>query len=149
MASIHRVPQPAESRASAPRPEETDGLRTRPLRGRCWLAAVVILVLALATPATCANLVPGHPTFELWPCNGDGVWAHDPTSFAISIRSPFWLQWWFLGLVALAGTAVVLALVHLHTRRLEIVALCLNLARAVYLRPTNGVGRPRTYTSRG
>jgi hypothetical protein len=42
------------------------------------------------------NLAPGKYTFRIRSCNNEGIWNTKETSFTFSIRTPFYLTWWFL-----------------------------------------------------
>lgn len=54
-----------------------------------------------------ANLAPGRYTFKVRSCNNEGVWSTHETRFTFSIRSPFYLTWWFLLLCALLLFTVI------------------------------------------
>jgi diguanylate cyclase (GGDEF)-like protein len=66
-----------------------------------------------------AALPPGHYVFEITAAGPNGLWNHSPARFVFSIRSPWWLSWWFIGssilLILLTGSAVV----RLRIRGLE------------------------------
>ena len=47
------------------------------------------------------NLAPGKYTFKVRSCNNEGIWDTEDTAFTFTIRSPFYLTWWFIGLVLL------------------------------------------------
>ncbi|HUX61987.1 MAG TPA: triple tyrosine motif-containing protein, partial [Ignavibacteriaceae bacterium] len=53
------------------------------------------------------NLDPGKYTLLIKASNNDNVWTSKPLAVSIEIVPPFWLTWWFKGLVALA---VILAI---------------------------------------
>jgi sensor histidine kinase YesM len=44
-------------------------------------------------------LAPGKYTFKVRSCNNEGIWDTEDTAFTFTIRSPFYLTWWFLSLV--------------------------------------------------
>ncbi|MGC8893035.1 MAG: two-component regulator propeller domain-containing protein [Candidatus Saccharicenans sp.] len=52
--------------------------------------------------ASYSNLPPGRFVFRVKASNNDGYWNEAGTAIAIRIIPPFWLTWWFFGLVALA-----------------------------------------------
>jgi signal transduction histidine kinase len=60
---------------------------------------------------TYAQLAPGEYTFEVRAINNDGVPSAEPASPTFAIIPPFWQQWWFRILAALAFAAT-LALLH-------------------------------------
>jgi diguanylate cyclase (GGDEF)-like protein len=44
-----------------------------------------------------AALPPGHYVFEITAAGPNGLWNQTPARFVFSIRSPWWLSWWFIG----------------------------------------------------
>lgn len=46
-----------------------------------------------------ANLAPGNYTFKVKSCNNQGIWDEKETSFSFTIKSPFYLTWWFILIV--------------------------------------------------
>jgi len=56
--------------------------------------------------ATYTNLDPGEYTFRVKASNNDGVWNEDGTSIAIVITPPFWMTWWFRGILILGFLSV-------------------------------------------
>jgi ligand-binding sensor domain-containing protein len=46
-----------------------------------------------------ANLAPGKYTFKVKSCNNQGVWDENETSFTFTIKSPYYLTWWFILIV--------------------------------------------------
>jgi signal transduction histidine kinase/ligand-binding sensor domain-containing protein len=54
------------------------------------------------THADYPNLAPGEYTFRIKGANEDGVWNEAGAAVVITITPPFWLTWWFQGLVLLA-----------------------------------------------
>ena len=49
--------------------------------------------------ATYTNLNPGTYTFGVKASNNDGVWTEEGTSIRIVVEPPWWMTWWFRGLV--------------------------------------------------
>jgi len=49
--------------------------------------------------ATYTNLDPGNYTFKIKATNADGVWNENVKSISIIITPPFWMTWWFRGLI--------------------------------------------------
>lgn len=65
--------------------------------------------VGLKREATYTNLDPGSYTFRVKGSNNDGVWNERGASLRITIAPPFWMTWWFRGLliigfVSFAGT---------------------------------------------
>ncbi len=52
------------------------------------------------------NLSPGQYRFRLTACNNDGIWNKQGVSLDISVRYPFWRQWWFI-LIFVIGFAII------------------------------------------
>ncbi len=48
-----------------------------------------------------SNLGAGDYTFLVKACNEDGVWNKEPVKLKFHIGAPVWLQWWFIGLMAI------------------------------------------------
>jgi signal transduction histidine kinase/ligand-binding sensor domain-containing protein/DNA-binding response OmpR family regulator len=44
---------------------------------------------------TYTNLNSGNYTFQVKATNNDGIWSDKPVELKITIRSPFWLSYWF------------------------------------------------------
>ena len=61
--------------------------------------------------ATYTNLSPGTYTFLADVANGDGQWSDKPLRVNVHIEPPFWLQWWFFGLLALLCSGIGVAIV--------------------------------------
>jgi ligand-binding sensor domain-containing protein len=54
-----------------------------------------------------ANLAPGKYTFKVKSCNNEGIWNTAETKFTFTIKSPFYLTWWFLLISALIVFAAI------------------------------------------
>lgn len=54
------------------------------------------------------SLTPGQYQFRVRAYNADGVVSRETASFEFTIKPPFWLQWWFIGLLAAAVGALIL-----------------------------------------
>jgi ligand-binding sensor domain-containing protein/tRNA A-37 threonylcarbamoyl transferase component Bud32 len=52
------------------------------------------------------HLHPGQYRFRLTACNNDGIWNKEGVSLDISVRYPFWQQWWFI-LISAFGFAII------------------------------------------
>jgi ligand-binding sensor domain-containing protein len=48
--------------------------------------------------ANYSHLAPGAYQFRVIACNNDGLWNETGSSLGITILTPFWRTWWFLGL---------------------------------------------------
>lgn len=52
-------------------------------------------------------LMPGDYTFEVKAQNNDGHWSTETARISFTVLPPFWMQWWFIGLVILVVIAIV------------------------------------------
>lgn len=52
-------------------------------------------------------LMPGDYTFEVKAQNHDGSWSTETAQINFTVLAPFWLQWWFMGLVTIAIVGIV------------------------------------------
>ncbi len=59
-------------------------------------------------------LMPGDYTFEVRAQNAGGQWSEQTARIGFTVQAPFWLQWWFIAVVVLAITAVVLFINHYY-----------------------------------
>ena len=66
--------------------------------------------------ATYTTLPPGEYVFRVKGSNSDGVWNETGTSINIIIHPPFWMTWWFRGLILLL---IVLAVYLLYKKRVK------------------------------
>ncbi len=64
-----------------------------------------------------ANLRHGHYTLMMLGANADGHWNEKPRAIEITVLPPFWLTWWFISLMALAGITIVYGAVWLYYQR--------------------------------
>ncbi|MEW5798133.1 MAG: two-component regulator propeller domain-containing protein [Bacteroidota bacterium] len=69
--------------------------------------------------ATYTNLDPGEYTFRVKASNGDGVWNDKGTSLAITILPPFYMTWWFRGIVILFFAAAGPSVYFLRVNQLK------------------------------
>ena len=70
--------------------------------------------------ATHQTLSSGDYEFEAAACNGDGDWSRTSTSIRLEVAKSFWETWWFRGLVLLAFTGLIVAIVrYVSFRRLR------------------------------
>jgi PAS domain S-box-containing protein len=66
--------------------------------------------------ATYTTLDPGSYIFKVKGSNNDGVWNDTGTSLRIIITPPFWLTWWFRGVLAAVMVLLVLLVFRMRTR---------------------------------
>ena len=66
-----------------------------------------------------AALPSGHYVFEITAAGPNGLWNPSPARFAFSIRSPWWLSWWFIVACVLLTLLVVSSVVQVRIRVLE------------------------------
>jgi len=65
---------------------------------------------------TYTTLPPGEYVFRVKGSNSDGVWNETGTSITIIIHPPFWMTWWFRGLILLL---IALAVYLLYKKRVK------------------------------
>jgi diguanylate cyclase (GGDEF)-like protein len=66
-----------------------------------------------------AALPPGHYVFEITAAGPNGLWNQTPARFVFSIRSPWWLSWWFIGSSILLTLLIGFSVLQLRIRVLE------------------------------
>jgi ligand-binding sensor domain-containing protein/two-component sensor histidine kinase len=59
-----------------------------------------------------AKLPSGEYTFQLLASNELDKWSKNPLNFKISIKSPFWLQWWFISLITIIIIIILSLLIY-------------------------------------
>jgi diguanylate cyclase (GGDEF)-like protein len=64
-------------------------------------------------------LPPGHYVFEITAAGPNGLWNRSPARFVFSIRSPWWLSWWFISSSVLLTLLIGSAIVQLRIRVLQ------------------------------
>ncbi|NGP88170.1 sensor histidine kinase [Fodinibius halophilus] len=62
-------------------------------------------------------LMPGDYTFEVKAQNYNGKWSRQTAQIRFTILAPFWLQWWFVGLVIVALVAIVVFIYNYYRVR--------------------------------
>jgi signal transduction histidine kinase/ligand-binding sensor domain-containing protein/CheY-like chemotaxis protein len=67
--------------------------------------------------ASYTNLPSGSYTFKVKGSNNDGVWNEQGAAINITIRPPFWVNWWFGLLVILTLSGLILFLHQLSLRK--------------------------------
>ncbi len=70
------------------------------------------------TSITYAKLSPGSYTFQVRVKNTDGRWS-DPANFSFSIRTPFWLTWWFRLGIVLVFSALLILIFRLRLKQIQ------------------------------
>lgn len=68
---------------------------------------------------TYSNLSPGTYTLLINACNEDGVWNEKPFRYRFEIKKPFWMQWWFLGLVVVLIVLLIYKIIQWRTRKIK------------------------------
>jgi ligand-binding sensor domain-containing protein/two-component sensor histidine kinase len=68
---------------------------------------------------TYSNLPPGQYTLLINAANEDGIWNNKPFRYSFEIKKPFWMQWWFIGLMALLLVLLVYKIIQWRTRRIK------------------------------
>jgi len=66
-----------------------------------------------------AALPSGHYVFEITAAGPNGLWNQSPARFVFSIKSPWWLSWWFIGSSILLTLLIGSSFVQLRIRVLE------------------------------
>jgi len=66
-----------------------------------------------------AALPPGHYVFEITAAGPNGLWNQAPARFVFSIRSPWWLSWWFIGSSIVLTLLIGFSILQLRIRVLE------------------------------
>lgn len=65
-----------------------------------------------------SGLPYGKVVLQVKAQNGQGAWSHSALQIPVIVLKPYYLQWWFIGLVALAFGGLLVALIKFRTRRL-------------------------------
>ncbi len=73
------------------------------------------------------NLDPGEYTFKVFGSNSDGVWSEKPAVLHIIVEPPFWMTWWFRGLMAILFLGGIyglyqyrMSIIKIQKRKLEV-----------------------------
>jgi len=66
--------------------------------------------------ATYTNLEPGNYIFKVRGLNNEGEWATKEVSLELTITPPFWMRWWFRGLIIffIGGAAIAFYLFRIN-----------------------------------
>lgn len=62
-------------------------------------------------------LMAGEYTFEVRAQNNDGFWSTNTARLEFTVAAPFWLQWWFIGLVVIAMVGIILFIYNYYRIR--------------------------------
>ncbi|MBO6524876.1 MAG: hypothetical protein JJ971_13675 [Balneolaceae bacterium] len=62
------------------------------------------------------SLPPGDYTFRVQARNSNGIWSEEIAEISFTVNPPFWMNWWFLAVIALA----VLGVIYLFYRNYKI-----------------------------
>lgn len=54
------------------------------------------------------SLPPGEYTFQVHARNTNGTWSQKIDSLSLTIKAPFWMQWWFITIIALIAVGIIL-----------------------------------------
>ena len=65
------------------------------------------------------SLPPGEYTFRVHARNSNGVWSEEIATMRFTIKSPFWMTWWFLALVI----SIVIGIIYLFYRNYQILKM--------------------------
>jgi len=68
---------------------------------------------------TYSNLPPGDYTLLINASNEDGVWNTKPFRYYISIKKPFWQEWWFILITVLLCVFIVYKIVNWRIRSIK------------------------------
>lgn len=64
------------------------------------------------------NLKPGSYTFKVIAQNPDGYWNDQGDSFSFTIKSPFWIKWWFFVLLSFIFSLLVFGIIKIRESNL-------------------------------
>ncbi|HQF42565.1 MAG TPA: two-component regulator propeller domain-containing protein [Ignavibacteriaceae bacterium] len=67
--------------------------------------------------ASYTNLDPGNYVLRVIGSNNDGVWNEKGTSVIIIINPPFWMTWWFRGIIIISISVIVAATIRYFVRK--------------------------------
>jgi len=95
--------------------------RPQQLRFRYQMAGLDDIWTDVGTRRTAyfQHLPPGNYIFRVMADNGEGVWNETGTQIALTVLTPFYRTWWFLGFVTIAITGVALAGYKWRVQQLE------------------------------
>lgn len=67
-----------------------------------------------------SKLPPGEYQFQVKAANEDGIWSVSPAELTIVVEPPFYMTWWFLGVVVASVLGMVAGVVHyISTQKLQ------------------------------
>jgi ligand-binding sensor domain-containing protein/two-component sensor histidine kinase len=68
--------------------------------------------------ANYTNLDPGSYTFRVKGSNSDGIWNEAGTSLSITIAPPFWQTWWFMLIIFVLISSIIITLHNYRVKQL-------------------------------
>ncbi len=68
---------------------------------------------------TYSNLPSGDFTFKVKACNEDGVWNKTPTELKFTIETPIWMRWWFILLLVVCLSALVIGIFRWRVKLIQ------------------------------
>jgi len=66
------------------------------------------------------NLPPGKYTFKVKSCNNEGIWNVEPVTFSFTIKTPYYKTWWFIIILVVSVTGIVILIFRLRVRQIRI-----------------------------
>jgi len=69
--------------------------------------------------ASYTNLSPGHYTFQVMACNGDGLWNETGSAFSFQLKPHLYQTYWFYGVCALILSGFGWLLYRLRLRQIQ------------------------------
>jgi serine phosphatase RsbU (regulator of sigma subunit) len=70
------------------------------------------------TRANYPALRPGKYTFNVIASNSEGIWNTEPVKFDFTIKPPFYFTWWFVLLIAILITVLIITYIKLREQNL-------------------------------
>jgi two-component sensor histidine kinase len=77
--------------------------------------------------ATYSNLEPGKYSFQVIASNNSGYWTPKPAIFTFYVDAPLWQREWFMGLLLLLLSGILLTVIRMRERGLKKMNLLLDL----------------------
>ncbi len=66
-----------------------------------------------------SSLPHGTYTFTLYSTNADGIWGKHPATVVIQVNAPFYLTWWFILLILVSLTGLIITIFRARTAWLQ------------------------------
>ena len=64
-------------------------------------------------------LPPGHYTFKVIACNDRGIWNSKPVEYSFSVKPPFYRTWWFILMLIIVATSLIITYINVRERNLK------------------------------